>query len=625
MAVAAAAPADVSQLVNDINSRYEQVHRAYEDNFWATKMALQGNNPAELARTKDEYDAFLADPSNLERVAAAEGGAPSEEQAKVLRVLRRTFATYIAEDERVSAIKAKLNALEAQLATSRNGMRLGYTDPDSGEFVAASSVLLRNLARTSPDERLRKACYEGLRTIGAHVVKPFCEIVKLRNRLAKLCGAEDFYDYTVKQAEGFSKRELFKMLAPLEERTRPLTAAARAALAASKGADALEPWNLSYALSGDVERELDPYFPFEGAVDAWARCFAALDIKYRGATMRLDLCDRPGKYSNGFCHWPQVAWRRPDGAWVPSAANFTSLATPSAVGSGKTALVTLLHEGGHAAHFANIDQATPLASQERAPTSVAYAENQSMFLDSLAGDAAWLARYALSREGARVPWALVEKSLRATHPYAVFAVRGMLSVPFFEKALYELPEERVTPEEVLVLAERTEVDVEGGPSPRPLMSVPHPLSGESCCYYHGYVLAEMSVQQTRAHFLRKYGALVDRPEVGRDLAEVYWRPGNTEPFLGLVEKLTGTPLSADAWVAQLQRPLEERVLEERSAYDEAAAAGPTLAPGQEPDLGMRVILCHGDETIGDSEADGGLAPALAKFKAWVRRTYFGEA
>ena len=57
-----------------------------------------------------------------------------------------------------------------------------------------------------------------------------------------------------------------------------------------------------------------------------------------------------------------------------------------------------------------------------------------------AGDAAWLARYALSREGARVPWELVEKSLRATHPYAVFAVRSMLSVPFFEKALYELPE-----------------------------------------------------------------------------------------------------------------------------------------------------------------------------------------
>jgi len=36
----------------------------------------------------------------------------------------------------------------------------------------------------------------------------------------------------------------------------------------------------------------DPYFPFETAVDVWARSFAALGITYRGATMRLDLCDR---------------------------------------------------------------------------------------------------------------------------------------------------------------------------------------------------------------------------------------------------------------------------------------------------------------------------------------------
>ena len=52
-----------------------------------------------------------------------------------------------------------------------------------------------------------------------------------------------------------------------------------------------------------------------------------------------------GKYSNGFCHWPQCAWRHADGTWQPASANFTSLATPNAVGSGKTALATLLHEG----------------------------------------------------------------------------------------------------------------------------------------------------------------------------------------------------------------------------------------------------------------------------------------
>ena len=45
------------------------------------------------------------------------------------------------------------------------------------------------------------------------------------------------------------------------------------------------------------------------------------------------------------------------------------------------------------------------------------------------------------------------------------------------------------------------------------MSVPHILADESSAYYHAYVLAEMSVHQTRAHFKRKYGAMVDNPQV----------------------------------------------------------------------------------------------------------------
>jgi hypothetical protein len=38
-----------------------------------------------------------------------------------------------------------------------------------GVFHKASSVQLRNLMRTSDDEAMRQACYEGLRSIGPHV------------------------------------------------------------------------------------------------------------------------------------------------------------------------------------------------------------------------------------------------------------------------------------------------------------------------------------------------------------------------------------------------------------------------------------------------------------------------
>ena len=170
---------------------------------------------------------------------------------------------------------------------------------------------------------------------------------------------------------------------------------------------------------------------------------------------------------------------------MPSAANFTSLADPNAVGSGKTALTTLMHEAGHAAHFANIDMPSPLFSQERAPTSVAYAENQSMFLDSLVSDAAWRVRYAKDRSGRVLPWEIHAKEVEATHPYAVFTLRGMLAVPYFEKALYELPDEEVTPVRVQALADEIERQLQGGLASRPLLSVPHIISDEASCYYHG--------------------------------------------------------------------------------------------------------------------------------------------
>jgi hypothetical protein len=260
-------------------------------------------------------------------------------------------------------------------------------------------------------------------------------------------------------------------------------------------------------------------------------------------------------------------------------------------------------------------------SQERAPMSVAYAENQSMFLDSLCGDASWLARYARDKDGKPMPFEVVERALRDTKPYSVLTLRGMIAVPYFEKALYELPEEDVTPERVLALADEIEKKIQGGLSPRPLLSVPHLLSDESSCYYHGYVLAEMSVWQTRQHFLKKYGEIVDNPQIGKDLAEVYWKPGNSEAFLDLVEKLTGSPLSSDAWVEELQTPVEEAVKEERKEYDAAVAKGPAIAPGSDVDLDMRMVLAHGDEVIADTADMPSFGGATAQFKDWVAAKY----
>lgn len=41
------------------------------------------------------------------------------------------------------------------------------------------------------------------------------------------------------------------------------------------------------------------------------------------------------------------------------------------------------------------------------------------FLDSLVGDAAWLARYAKNRQGEVIPWSLLEREIRETHAFEV--------------------------------------------------------------------------------------------------------------------------------------------------------------------------------------------------------------
>jgi len=193
----------------------------------------------------------------------------------------------------------------------------------------------------------------------------------------------------------------------------------------------------------------------------------------------------------------------------------------------------------------------------------------------------------------------------------------MISVPYFEKALYELPEEEVTAERILQLADEIEHRVGGGPSALPLTAVPHILSDEASCYYHGYVLAEMAVHQTRAFFLERDGHIVDNPSVGPTLAEAFWRPGNSAVFLDLVKSLTDKPLTGDAWVKELEKPMEEVLRDEQKEYEAAVAAG--AAVQEELDLGMRVRIIDGDTIIADSKSEGSFVAAASKFEAHVRQ------
>lgn len=606
----------IAPVLSDLSSTFLALHTKKEDLFWESKMGLASDAAASaraLGSAENDLNAFLQDPSRLASLKTMTSAASASER-HVLDGWVRFFECYTIADESARALSRDIVEAESELAIARGAMNLGYVDPKTGAFVKASTNKLALLIANDENEAVRKAAHEGLRSVETFVIDHgFFEIVKMRNRLGRMLGYEDYYDWKTQIAERMSKREVFARLEDLVTRTNARSREELAKFAAKHGPSSLDPWNFSFLRSGDTAKKLDPYFPFAEALGRWGRSFAAMGVKYRGAKLTLDLVDRAGKYENGFMHGPGPAFVA-DGVRHAARINFTANAVPGAVGSGLTAATTLFHEGGHAAHFANIVADAPCFSMEFPPTSVAHAETQSMFMDSLLGDADWRTRYAKNAAGEAVPFELIEEATRNGQPFRGFDVRRIVTVPFGERMLYELAESELTKDRVLSELRRIEADIQGlTSSPRPVLAVPHLLAGESSAYYHAYVLAEMGVQQTRAFFLKRDGYLTDNARIGPDMAKAYWEPGNARTFDEMLTALTGKSLSADALVDACNESVDEALAKARASIDSlgerASFAGPV-------ELDADIDVIHGRETIATTRGSS-FEDAAAKFATWI--------
>ncbi len=601
---------------DELDATYTRLHTVKEDAFWTARMGL-GPDAAESQTALDVSDAelqrFLRDPGRLARTRELLAAATSDEERVRLQGWVAMFEAHTIADDAARALAEELALDEGRLELARGEMQLGYDDPEQG-FVRAGVNKLRSLLWTAASEPRRRAAWQGLRSIETFVLQHgFLEIVKKRNRLGRMLGAEDYYDWKTRRVEGMSKRELFELLDDLELLTRESGQRAIEQTRRRHGDDGLTPWNIIFVNFGDLTAELDPYFPFRSAIERWGRSFAALGVRFAGAELVLDLLDRPGKYENGFMHGPVIAWRRA-GVRIPARIHFTANALPGTVGSGEVALKTLFHEGGHAAHFANIDMPSSCFGQEFAPTSAAFCETQSMFLDSLLGDEGWQSRHALDGSGRPLPLELMERSIELGQPFSAWVLRSMLAICQAERAIYELEEHELTPEKVLATlrdVERRFYFLEEGGT-RPSLSVPHLLSGEFSAYFHSYVLARMAVSQARDYFYDRDGHVADNPRIGPELARVWWQPGNSLRLREFVPRLGGKPLSAAHLARDVNLTVEQAKERARQRIERMKDVA---APPAAIELDARVRVVHGPELV--AELDGDFEKFSNTFAAWI--------
>jgi hypothetical protein len=587
-------------LADRINRLYLRHHTAKEESFWALYMGLKSSRPGQFEKKESAWKEFISRPVWIPRIekVLSRRKLPVEERLALDGWLR-FFRTHAIEDQAARYLQTRIISLEGDLGRFREKLPCGYTDPVSENFEACGSSRLSLMINTGKTEALRKAAWEGLRAIEQPILDAgFPAIVRERNRLGRNLGYSDYYDWKVTVNEQISKERLFKILDELKRGTEEPFRNIREQLKARHGAEAVKPWNLRYHTQGNLVTQMDPWFPFERALDWWGRSFTAMGVNFRGARLKLDLVYRKGKHENGFMHGPVPCYMR-KGRFYPSRINFTAVAHPGETGGGQRALETLMHEGGHAAHFSNILMPAACFSQEFAPTSVALAETQSMFMDTLLEDPVWLLRYCEDRDGIPLPRDLARQSLENHITHLPLELRALLVIPYAERAIYELPDNEINAANILRVIRETERDFFlGEESPRPVMSVPHLLAGESSAYYHAYTLAWMGVFQLREHFLETCGEIVDNPKVGRELSRFCWEPGNAVDFFTAIKNCTGKEFGAGAVNRLIANPVDTLFKQALDRLEKLERDTPLC---RRTELQADIRMVHGDKLLASND------------------------
>jgi len=579
---------EITDFLDYLNTEYFKLHKTYEDFFWTSYMGDHSIDE-KFKKANTKLTEFRSSQELLEQVDTMLTFTKGKEKER-LGYWKNFFSVWQTPKD-LLMLRDQIMDVETRIKTAQGNFEYGYVDPKTKDFVPASKLKLYSLISTNDDETIRKAAYEGIQSSAPAFVDEYVEYVKLLNAFAHKLGFEDFYAYKVFTEEGMTKKELFNIFDELYEKGKFAFEDIRAL--AKDNPKLKQPWNFSYMTSADFDKEEDPYFQFESALNVWTKSFANLGIDFRGSTITLDLLDRKGKHTNGFCHWPEIIHFK-EGKRVPGRSGLTCNVIPGALGSGEEGIHTLFHEGGHAAHILNSDMQDVCVNNEYPPASTAWAETQSMFMDTIFSSIEWKHRYAKNKNGEPYPFDLFKRKLEKLHVFRPLGMMSIISVMNFEKEIFET--KNLTKEKVIAIARKTRNKFSAfQTNSLNLLAISHIYSWSSTCSYHGYGLAELALTQWRSYFFKKYGYIVDNPNVGKEMMNV-WKLGMSKTFPEFVQIATGKKLSAKPFIEGMMVSKDKiiRIAKQRIKKLEQVKQKNTH------EIGVKIYLVHGKNKIADN-------------------------
>lgn len=519
----------VPHLVADLEARFMDLETRFHKVYWDSQVKATPETEAARAEIELELRRLKGDPGAYQTVSKiADDDVHDPMMARQVNVLRRSLTGNQMDDAHRVALVDLGSAVESEFAAFRpnvDGRR--FSDNEIHEILVASD-----------DTRQREEVWRASKKVGHAVAGRVRDLVRTRNEVALELGFADYYRMSLELQE-LSEEWLFGKLEELEELTRLPYSAWKddvdSELKRRFNVTKVMPWHYADPFFQQAPREgavdLDPYLRGVDPADAAVKTFDGWGIDLRPVIEKSDIFPRELKSQHAFCLDVDRT-----GKDVRILAN---------VVPGERWTAVMLHESGHAAYDISFNKRMPYLL--RRPTHIFVTEAIAIMCGRFARDPDWL------RDVAGVSPAAVaelgDSLARANAAESLQFARWGLVMAHFERDLYSDPEGDLDQRwwdhvERLQLIERPDDVPPGGWASKIHLAV-------APVYYQNYLLGEMLASQLSRTMAAECGGVVGSKSAGEFLTERVFRSGALLRWDELIERATGSGLSADAYAADV--------------------------------------------------------------------------
>lgn len=479
------------------------------------------SDAADLKSALDtEYKLLFHDKKSYEKLLKWEKETEDRVKKREIEVLKKEFFKQQVPEELLKKISEKEACLAKLYASFR---------PEAFSKALSENAIRKALKEEKSEEK-RKKIWEASKEIGVIQAPHILELVRLRNRMAKTLGFNDYFCLQLEMQEVDPQRLDFLLddLAKKSEKAYEKTfSEIEEKLKRSFGGKTVYPWHWSDPFGqedpleqkslGNLVEDLD-------FLQAAKHFYSLFGFDVEAILQRSDHFEKKGKSQHAFCInidrekdirvlnniQPSIKW-----------------------------LETLLHELGHAVYEEGFDPDLPWALKE--PPHMITTEAIALLMGRFAyrkDSLKILSKKKIDKEG-------IEEGLKRRQ--LIFS-RWVLVMHFFEKALYENPDRDLNALWWDLVQKYQKISPPEGRKAKADWAAKYHI-GLAPVYYYSYLLGELFASLIEETVGKKGFDLIS-DETGGFLKEKIFFPGNSLPFEKLIERATGKALEVDAWVKQ---------------------------------------------------------------------------